>query len=249
MASRILVVEDEGIVRKDIERTLTQLGYEIAGSAAEGQAAIDQAEQQRPDLVLMDIMLKGDMSGIEAAMVIGGELGLPVIFLTAYSDEATLNKARIAEPYGYIVKPFKVVEVQAAIEMALHKHVHDAELRRERDQLHEMANREASTGPLFLKHQGRQVRVALEDVYYISALKDYFSVHVKDKRYIVHGTMKHIESRLPTDKFMRIHRSFIVRLDKVEAIDAPHVIMEDGKGSIPIGDSYYGKLLERVALK
>lgn len=76
MPSRILVVEDEGIVRKDIERTLTQLGYEIAGSAAEGQAAIDLAEQQHPDLVLMDIMLKGDMSGIEAAMVIGGELGI-----------------------------------------------------------------------------------------------------------------------------------------------------------------------------
>ena len=249
MAARILVVEDEGIVRKDIQQTLEKLGHNVVGAVGDGQAAVEAAERDRPDLVLMDIMLKGEMSGIEAAMVIGEQMGLPVVFLTAYSDEATINRARIAEPYGYLLKPFKGVEVQATIEMALHKHAHDAEVRRERDQLHELATREASTGPIFLKHQGRQVRVNLEDIYYISALKDYFSVHVKDKRYIVHGTMKNIESRLPSDKFMRIHRSFIVRLDRVEAIEAPHVIMEDGKGSIPIGDSYYGKLLERVALK
>ncbi|WKZ65762.1 MAG: response regulator [Flavobacteriales bacterium] len=246
MPVRILVVEDEAIVRRDIEQTLRQLGHAVVGTAADGQGAIDRAEADRPDLVLMDIMLKGDMSGIEAAMVIGEQLGIPVIFLTAYSDETTISRARIAEPYGYMVKPFKAVEVQASIEMALHKHAHDAELRRERDQLHELATREAA-GPLFLKHGGRQVRVPLEDVYYISALKDYFSVHVKDKRYIVHGTMKSIESRLPADKFLRVHRSFIVRLDRIEAIEAPHVIMEDGKGSIPIGDSYYAKLLERVA--
>ncbi len=248
MAARILVVEDEGIVRKDIQSTLEKLGHTVVGGAADGATAIEIAERERPDLVLMDIMLKGDMSGIEAAMIIHGELGLPVIFLTAYSDEGTLSRARVAEPYGYIVKPFKAIDMQTTVEMALHRHAHDAELRRERDALHEIATREAA-GPLFLKHQGRQVRVNLEDIYYISALKDYVSVHVKERRYIVHGTMKNIEARLPTDKFMRIHRSFIVRLDRVEAIDAPHVIMEDGKGSIPIGDSYYGKLLERVALK
>ena len=248
MAARILVVEDEAIVRKDIQSTLEKLGHSVVGTAAEGSTAIEVADRERPDLVLMDIMLKGDMSGIEAAMIIHGAYGIPVIFLTAYSDESTLSRARVAEPYGYIVKPFKAIDVQTTVEMALHRHAHDAEVRRERDALHEMATRE-SAGPLFLKHQGRQLRVNLEDIYYISALKDYVSVHVKDRRYIVHGTMKSIESRLPPDKFMRIHRSFIVRLDKVEAIDAPHVIMEDGKGSIPIGDSYYGKLLERVALK
>lgn len=248
MAARILVVEDEAIVRKDIQHTLEKLGHTVVGGVADGRAAIDMAEQERPELVFMDIMLKGEMSGIEAAMIIRQQLGIPVIFLTAYSDEATLNRARIAEPYGYIVKPFKAVDVQTNIEIALHKHAHDAEVRRERDQLHELASKE-EMGPLFLKHQGRQVRVNLEDIYYISALKDYFSVHVKDKRYIVHGTMKHIESRLPLDKFMRVHRSFIVRLDRIEAIEAPHVIMEDGKGSIPIGDSYYGKLLEKLTLR
>lgn len=248
MPARILVVEDEAIVRKDIERTLDKLGHTVVGAVAEGRMAIDMAEAERPDLVLMDIMLKGDMSGIEAAMIIRAQLGLPVIFLTAYSDDATLSRARVAEPYGYIVKPFKSIDVQTAIEMALHKHKQEAAIIRERDKLHEIATGKEA-GPLFLKHEGRLVRVNLEDIYFISALKDYTAVHLKDRRYIVHGTMKHIESRLPADRFMRIHRSFIVRLDRIAAIDAPHVILEDEKGSIPIGDSYYGKLLERLALK
>lgn len=245
MGARILVVEDEAIVRKDIEQTLRKLGHEVVGAVAEGRAAIDSAEAEKPDLVLMDIMLKGDMSGIEAAMIIRGQLGLPVIFLTAYSDEATLGRARIAEPYGYIVKPYKSIDVQTAIELAVHKHAQDAQLVRERNKLHEMAMSRPPE-PLFLKHDGRQVRVPVEEVYFISALKDYFSVHLRDRRYVVHGTMKNIESRLPQDKFMRIHRSFIVRIDKIAAIDAPHVILEDDKGAIPIGDSYYGDLLKRL---
>lgn len=245
MSARILVVEDEAIVRKDIEQTLRKLGHEVVGAVAEGRDAIDTATEQRPDLVLMDIMLKGDMSGIEAAMIIRGQLGLPVIFLTAYSDEATLSRARIAEPYGYIVKPYKAIDVQTAVELAVHKHAQDAEVLRERDKLHELANLRPPD-PLFLKHDGRQVKVNLEDIYFISALKDYFSVHLKDRRYVVHGTMKNIESRLPADQFFRVHRSFIVRIDKIAAIEAPHVIMEDQKGSIPIGDSYYGDLLKRL---
>jgi two-component system response regulator LytT len=245
VSARILVVEDEAIVRKDIEQTLRKLGHEVAGAVAEGRDAIDKAAEEKPDVVLMDIMLKGDMSGIEAAMIIRGELGLPVIFLTAYSDEATLSRARIAEPYGYIVKPYKAIDMQTAIELAVHKHAQDAEVLRERNKLHELAALKPPE-PLFLKHDGRQVRVALEDIYFISALKDYFSVHLKERRYVVHGTMKNIESRLPQEKFVRVHRSFIVRIDKISAIDAPHVIMEDQKGSIPIGDSYYGDLLKRL---
>lgn len=250
MRARVLVVEDEAIVRRDIEQTVEQLGHEVVGGVDEGEAAIAAARELRPDVVLMDIMLKGPMSGIEAAMAIRGlplkdGLGLPVIFLTAYSDSATLSRARIAEPYGYIVKPYKAIDVQTAVELAVHKHAQDAEVLRERDKLHELANLRPPE-PLFLKHDGRQVRVSLEDIYFISALKDYFSVHLKDRRYVVHGTMKNIESRLPADQFFRVHRSFIVRIDKIAAIEAPHVIMEDQKGSIPIGDSYYGDLLKRL---
>lgn len=129
----ILVVEDESIVSKDIQQSLKKLGYNIAGAAATGEKAIEIANETRPDLVLMDIMLKGDMSGIETADKIKASLGIPVIYLTAYADENTLSKAKVTEPYGYIIKPFKEIDLHTSIEMALYKHSKEAEILKERD--------------------------------------------------------------------------------------------------------------------
>ncbi|HEY4797939.1 MAG TPA: response regulator, partial [Bacteroidia bacterium] len=112
----ILVVEDENIVAKDIQQSLKKLGYEVLGICSTGEDAISQAERTKPNLVLMDIMLKGDMSGIEAADFIKQKLDVPVIFLTAYADSSTLSKAKVTEPYGYIIKPFKEIDLQTNIE-------------------------------------------------------------------------------------------------------------------------------------
>ena len=133
MAINILVTEDEIIVRKDIERCLAQLGYNIIATADNGKDAISLALKHKPDICLMDIKIKGDMSGIEAAQEIKSNLDVPVIFLTAFADEDTLSKAKIAEPHGYILKPFKDADIQTAIEMALHKHSKELELKQETD--------------------------------------------------------------------------------------------------------------------
>jgi len=119
---RILVVEDEVIVAMTIEDTLTKLGYEVVGSVTNGPDAIQKAGETRPDLILMDIRLKGDMDGIEAAQRIEALYGLPVIYLTAHSDQATLSRAIATQPYGYLIKPFRERELYTNIEMALHKH-------------------------------------------------------------------------------------------------------------------------------
>ena len=107
----VLVVEDENIVSKDIQHSLKKLGYVVVGAAATGEKAIDLAHETKPDVVLMDIMLKGEMNGIETAGVIKKDLQIPVIYLTAYADEVTLAKAKVTEPYGYIIKPFKEITV------------------------------------------------------------------------------------------------------------------------------------------
>jgi len=119
---RILVVEDEGIVAKDIQNTLKGLGYGVSARASSGEEAIDKAADTQPDLILMDIVLKGGMDGVEAAEQIRTRFDIPVVYLTAYSDEETLQRAKITEPYGYVLKPFSERELQSNIEMALHKH-------------------------------------------------------------------------------------------------------------------------------
>ena len=133
-AARILIVEDEQITAADIGDILEGLGHKVVGVVANAAAAVNHAERSRPDLVLMDIQLRGAADGVEAARTIWRRLDIPSIFLTAHADEATLHRAREAEPLGYIVKPFHENELQAVIQMALHKSARDrAVRRRERD--------------------------------------------------------------------------------------------------------------------
>ena len=128
-SARILVVEDEGIVAEEIRSRLKRLRYEVAAVASSGEEAIKKAEETRPDLVLMDIRLRGGMDGVEAAEEIRARFDIPVIYVTAYADEATLRRAKTTEPYGYILKPFEDKELRTSIEVALYKHNIERRLR------------------------------------------------------------------------------------------------------------------------
>jgi PAS domain S-box-containing protein len=119
---QILVVEDEVIVAKDLQNELKSLGYEVLAIAASGEEALDKAAAGHPSLALMDIRLKGKMDGVDAAQEMRRRFNIPVVFLTAYADEGTLQRAKIAEPYGYLLKPFERRELRTSIETALHKH-------------------------------------------------------------------------------------------------------------------------------
>jgi PAS domain S-box-containing protein/putative nucleotidyltransferase with HDIG domain len=119
---QILVVEDERIVADDVRMSLERLGYEVSGTAVSGEEAIEKAKKFRPDLVLMDIVLEGKMDGIKATSVIRSRFNIPVVYLTAYADERTLERAKITEPYGYILKPFDDRDLHTIIEIALYKH-------------------------------------------------------------------------------------------------------------------------------
>ncbi len=134
---RIMVVEDELVVSKSIQITLRDLGYQVSSSVTSGEEAIKKAEEEKPDLILMDIALKGKMDGIEAAEWIHASLNIPIIFLTAYSDDKKLQRAKETEPFGYMVKPFQNRELKANIEMALYKANIEAKLRKRTHDLEE----------------------------------------------------------------------------------------------------------------
>lgn len=126
---RLVIVEDEAIIAADLGERLEQLNYEICGIAASGIAGIAEAELQKPDLILMDIRLSGAMDGVEAAAIIRKNLDIPVIFLTGNSDNSTMQRAKLTEPYGFIVKPFRDTELQAAVEIGIYRHAMEVKLR------------------------------------------------------------------------------------------------------------------------
>lgn len=245
--NNILVVEDESIVSKDIQQSLKKLGYNIVGAASTGEKAIEIANETKPDLLLMDIMLKGEMSGIETAEKIKETLSIPVIYLTAYADENTLAKAKVTEPYGYIIKPFKEIDLHTSIEMALYKHGKEQEIVKERDFLYSLVeNKEGDDSVIFVKSNSRLVKVKSTDILFVEALKDYVVINLGDVRYTIHSTMKDIEKKLPSNDFIRVHRSYIVRLDKINAIEQTNIVMEGGKKLIPIGGSYKDDLFNKI---
>ncbi len=127
--NKILIIEDEGLVAKDIQNMIRQLDYELPSVAHSGQDALDVLDELQPDLVLMDIGLRGGMDGIETAERIKAVIEVPIIYLTSYSDEDTLHRAKKTDPYGYIIKPFETIELKTTVEMALSRYRTEKQLR------------------------------------------------------------------------------------------------------------------------
>lgn len=146
--ARILVVEDEYITGADLQAKLQEMGYDVLAVVDNGEDAVQVAGGQRPDLVLMDIHLKGEMNGITAAEQIQGRYSLPVIFLTGQSDNATVEKAKTSTPLGYLIKPVDERALRITIEMALYKHALDANLKKHEQTITALLN--ANTNALFI---------------------------------------------------------------------------------------------------
>jgi signal transduction histidine kinase len=155
-SSKILIVEDEAIVVRDIAQHVLGMGYEVVGPCSLGEEAVDLADKWRPDLVLMDIHLAGGMDGISAAQSIRQQFGIPVVFLTAYAADDILARAKLTEPFGYILKPFSERELKTVLAMALYKRMAEAKLLTTTRQLQALSRR-----VLEVQEQERR-RVALE---------------------------------------------------------------------------------------
>ena len=128
-SAQILLVEDESIVAMDVQNRLKSMGYEVSAVASSGEEALRKAAETSPDLVLMDIVLKGNMDGIEASERLRKCLDIPIVFLTSYADDSTLRRAKVTEPFGYLLKPYEERELYTTIEVALYRHRMEQKLR------------------------------------------------------------------------------------------------------------------------
>ena len=243
----VLVVENESIVSKDIQHSLKKLGYNVVGASSTGELAIELVRSTSPDIVLMDIMLKGDINGIETAKIIKENYSTPIIFITAYADEATLSKAKLSEPSGYIIKPFKEIDLHTTIEIAIYKNSKEQEKIKERELLFSIIeNKESGNDFIFVKHKSKLVKLRTNEILYIEALKDYVVIHSINIKYTIHSTMKEIERKMGKEEFLRVHRSYIVRVDKIATIEFPNLTIEKLEKKIPIGGSYKYILNKRI---
>ena len=240
----VFIVEDESVIALDIQMCLEKKGYNVLGIASNSVDALKKIEETDPDIILMDIMIKGDVDGIETAKKVLELKQIPIVFLTAYADQKTIERAKDANPYGYILKPFKEIDLHTTIEIALSKFKKDREAI---THLKFALLDTVSNNSIFVKTKQRIEKVWFKDLLYVEALKDYVVLKTTEKNYTVHSTMKDMAAKLPNNHYTRVHRSYIVKTDRIKAIEDSNVIMDDkSETKIPIGKLYKKDLTSKL---
>lgn len=239
---KILVVEDEMLIAAKISLFLTELGYEVTGILPRAEEALHSVEENPPDIALLDIQLKGNMDGIVLAQVLQQEHHIPVIFLTANSDDATFNRAKEAKPYAFLAKPFKKLDLQRALELTISLMANQSPTE-QREQKTGEETPYILSDRIFVRNKDRMVKILFEAILYIEAERNYCRIFTKTKEYFLTMPMKNLEDKLPAH-FQRIHRSYIVNLAAVDEVEEGTVTV--AQKALPLSKTLKEEFLKRI---
>jgi DNA-binding LytR/AlgR family response regulator len=247
-ATKILIVEDEMVIAANISLQLSDLGYEITGILPRGEEVLAHIQTDLPDIVLLDIRLKGEMDGIGTAHEIQRHFDIPIIYLTANTDEAHFNQAKETHPYAFISKPFKKLDLQRAIALVLERLSLEKHLA---DPIHDGSQKNAETpldfilnDRIFVRHNDKMLKINVENIFYIEADRNYCRIFTHDREHLLVMTLKDIDEKLPQKHFLRIHRSYIINLSQIEEVAGTHVVI--AKKAIPMSKAMRSELLKRL---
>lgn len=236
---KVLVVEDDPKISESLSEILEILDHEVVGVAASFDEAMDIMANGDAEVALLDIQLRGEKSGIDVAEKLKNDYKIPFIFTTAYADKETIKRASEHSPYGYVVKPYGIKDINAGIEIAIENF---NSIKNFKDDEGGIFNSES----LFIKSNSRIVRIDVKDILYIEAKGDYAIFKTKEKGYIVNTTFKNVEAKIDPNIFVRVHRSYIVNINQVVDIEENNLLLNEQ--IIPISRSQKSNLIKRLNL-
>ncbi len=232
--TRLFVVEDEPLIREDLVATLEELDYLVVGEAGSADKALLDISKTEIDLLLLDIFLEGAQDGIDIAHQINTKYKIPFIFITAFYDEQTLERAKGTNPAGYIVKPWDEHNLKANIEIALAK--------REK----EYQENRSSEEPLFVKHDGAMISVKPKEILYAESYDNYTFIYTQNQKFLISQTLKSIEEKLKLSGFVRVHKSWLINILCIDSIVQGQVHIQSKE--IPLGRAYKGNLFDQIQM-
>lgn len=239
---KVLLVEDDWIIAKEISYSLEDMGFEVAGIYDTGEEALKQIKLLQPDIVLLDIDLSGEINGIETAQRLKQDSSIPFVFLTALADSQTIEKAKLAEPYAYLVKPVKPESLYSTIEITLH----NASRRRvELPVASPLKEPLSMEDGIFIKTKKRLEKIMLADILWVEAYDIYAMIKTQAGQYLLSQSLKTVEEKFPVSKFARVHRSYLVNIGKIEAIEETDLVINNTR--IPVGKTYRDELMKRLS--
>lgn len=243
----ILIVEDEFMIAEDIAMRLTDMGYQVAGKIDNVDDAIHWLENHQVDILLIDISLHGQKTGIELAAVINERFHLPFVFLTSLANESVVEKARQVNPAAYLLKPFNDRQVKISVDMALYNFYGDK--KEKQPEPHEAQEDHATEfllhmpGCLFLRGGSHYRKVNFGDILWLEADSNYTVIHTRDEKFTYSSVLKNFEEKLPQDDFVRVHRSYIVNLSNITGFEGNMLLI--GEKQIPVNKSCRNLVFKR----
>lgn len=237
---RILIVEDNVIIADDMQSMLEEIGYEIVDNVIVYEQAEEVLKTQQVDLVLIDIILASDKTGIDLGKHIRENYDIPFIFVTSNSDRATVENAKTVKPNGYLVKPFEQQDLYTSIEIALSNFTYGTGENKDNNAPMTQEDVPMSNSVLkdsiFVKKQHLYYRIQFGDIQFIKADNVYLEVNTIDKKFLVRSPLKDYLEKLPKNKFYRAHKSYIVNVDHIDAINSKDIMINNNL--IPISKDF-----------
>lgn len=227
----ILIVEDNSFISEDLASQLKENGYEVTGQAFDFDEAIELLNKTKTDLVLLDINLNGENSGIEIAKQINSNYLIPFVYITSHSDPATLKKVNETKPYGYLLKPFDEKALQANIELAYHKF----NLEKRETVVKKLSD------SIFVKVKSALVKILISDISYAEAYDNYCYIKTADQKHLISQTLKSVEEKLLSHGFLRVHRGYLINVTKIQSVTEGDVFIDNTP--IPIGRTFREDLI------
>lgn len=241
----ILIVEDKVIIAESLAETLAGAGYTVQRIVTSGEVALEEIRNEQPDVILMDIHLAGEMDGIQAAERINADYAVPIIYLTDLHDERTIERAKHTQPAAFLLKPFKAQDLLIAIEIAFYIASNDKKAMPVRGE-----KSDETFFPLidrvFVKDKDRLFRIDLDKILWIEADGAYCKVKTTDRTYTLAKSMKAFSEKFSHPMLVKVHRGFIVNIDKVTAIKG--TILMIGSQEIPTSESYREEIQRRLPM-
>lgn len=233
---KILAVEDDSFYAEALRRILEGLPYELIGVASEAPEALRMLKATHPDVLLMDIDLGGEISGIELVKKMNEVKDVPVFYVTSFKDKAKIGDAMETQPDGYISKPYDAAQLQAAIELAVFRKQKEAKC---------LKTAQIQASPLkavFVKEGGSLVKLLLKDISLVEAYDKYCYLYTRKKKHLLNTRFKRFTQQLPPDFFLQVHRSYLVNLKAIDKISPRQNSLEVAGKQVPVSKSFKAAL-------
>jgi DNA-binding LytR/AlgR family response regulator len=237
---RIIAVEDDPLHEEKLRMNIEKLGYELLAVICDPEEVLSAIQASTPDIVLMDIDLSHEVSGIDLVNAINERFDIPVVYLTSFIDNRTFQEAKRTSPAAYVTKPFKMIELQSAIELAVNQRKKAAQ---------ELLSRTKKTGQqehFFIKENNQLTQISLRKIMLVEAYDKYCNIYTPEKRYMLRARLKDLLTQLPESHFCQTHRSYVVSLDSIAHIDVSRGTVTIANKKVPVSKSFKENFFSRL---